>query len=171
MIRALALAGGVAGGVGLSQFPEFSQQYTQRLGGAVDELTRQIERYERDAEKVGLTLDGLLEGMSGEGPLAQTQAGNMADDIERHARLSADLEALEGAGPFTRARLATHMADRDIAAKAYEAYKPAVPATFEGAVFAGTGLFAGWAGITAVFAFLGGLWSMLTGPFRRKTSA
>ncbi|NRB05388.1 MAG: DUF2937 family protein, partial [Rhodobacteraceae bacterium] len=36
--RAIALAGGLAGGLSLSQFPEFSQQYLQRLGGAVDAL-------------------------------------------------------------------------------------------------------------------------------------
>ena len=38
-MRAIAVAGGLAGAAGLSQFPEFSQQYVQRLGGAVDELT------------------------------------------------------------------------------------------------------------------------------------
>ena len=38
MIRTLTLAGALAGAVSLSQFPEFSQQYLQRLSGAVDEL-------------------------------------------------------------------------------------------------------------------------------------
>jgi hypothetical protein len=171
MIRTLALAGGVAGGLGLSQFPEFSQQYTQRLGGAVDELSRQIRRYEADAAEAGLTLEALLAGLAREGPLAQKQAANMAEDVARHGRLSADLDALEGAGPFMRARLATHLADREIAARAYEAFKPAIPASFEGAVFAGTGAFAGWAAISAILAVLGGLWSLLTAPFRRKNPA
>lgn len=36
--RVLALAGGLSGAVGLSQFPEFSQQYLQRLAGQVDAL-------------------------------------------------------------------------------------------------------------------------------------
>ncbi|MBU0778826.1 MAG: DUF2937 family protein, partial [Alphaproteobacteria bacterium] len=35
MIRALALIGGLAGGAALSQYPEFSQQYLQRLAGQV----------------------------------------------------------------------------------------------------------------------------------------
>ena len=38
IIRAITLAGGLAVGAGASQFPEFSQQYAQRLGGAVDAL-------------------------------------------------------------------------------------------------------------------------------------
>ena len=38
ILRALTLAGGLTGAAVSSQFPEFSQQYTQRLGGAVDAL-------------------------------------------------------------------------------------------------------------------------------------
>ena len=54
--RALALLGGLAGGVSLSQFPEYSQQYIQRLAGAVDELTLFVEGFDADATSVGLTL-------------------------------------------------------------------------------------------------------------------
>lgn len=170
IVRALALAGGVTGAAGLSQFPEFSQQYTQRLGGTVDELSRQITRYEMDADKVGLTLEELLAELAAEGPRGATQAGNIQSDIDRHARLSSALTELQNAGPFSRARLAGHLSDREIAGRAFEDYKPAVPATFEGAVFAGTGFFAGWAGISAVLAFLGGLWGTFTGMFGRRTA-
>jgi hypothetical protein len=38
MRRSLSLLGGLGLGLALSQFPEYAQQYTQRLGGAVDEL-------------------------------------------------------------------------------------------------------------------------------------
>jgi hypothetical protein len=168
IVRAMTLAGGVAGAAGLSQFPEFSQQYMQRLGGTVDELGRQIERYEMDADKVGLTLEELLAELAAEGPRAKTQAGNIQSDIDRHARLTGALDQLQAAGPFSRARLVGYMSDREIAEKAFEDYKPAVPATFEGAVFAGTGFFAGWAGLWAVLAFLGGLWATFTGLFRRN---
>ncbi|MFW2543414.1 DUF2937 family protein [Primorskyibacter sp. 2E107] len=161
MLRALALAGGVSGAAGLSQFPEYSQQYTQRLGGAVDELSRQIVRYERDAATVGLTLDGLVTQLGTEGPLSSVQAGNIRADIARHARLLADLDALKSAGPFMRAKLATHLGDRDVARRALQTFKPAMPVTFEGAVFAGTGFLAGWLGISALVAFLAGGFSSL----------
>ncbi|WP_136443010.1 DUF2937 family protein [Pacificoceanicola onchidii] len=168
ILRTLALAGGVSGAAAFSQFPEYSQQYMQRLGGAVDELSRQVTRYETDAEKVGLTLDELLVRLGEEGPLSEKQADNMRSDIARHDRLSADLATLQGAGPFMRAKLATHLGDRDIAERAMSTYKPAAPVTFEGAVFAGSGFVAGWLGLNALFAFLAGAWSSFTSLFRRK---
>ncbi|MCC1493641.1 DUF2937 family protein [Cognatishimia sp. F0-27] len=167
VLRTAAMAAGLTGAVGLSQFPEFSQQYTQRLGGAVDELSRIVTRHEQWAADRGLSMDAYLAALAGEGPLAAEQAQAIGHDLDRHARLRAALDALEGAGPFTRARLATHIGDREVARAALQAFRPAVPATFEGAVFAGTGFLAGWAGLWALVAFLAGAWAWMTGPFRR----
>lgn len=168
IVRSLALAGGVAGAASLSQFPEFSQQYMQRLGGAVDELKIITEQYNRDAQGVGLELPEYIHALSSEGELSKTQAGNMQVQLDRYQNLSTALERLQGAGPFMRARLAAHMADQGVAARAYEAFRPAVPVTFEGAVFAGTGFLGGWLGISALFAFVQALWSGVTGLFRRR---
>ena len=52
--RVLTLAGGLSGAAGLSQFPEFSQQYAQRLGGAVEELQLFVEEFDADAAGVGM---------------------------------------------------------------------------------------------------------------------
>lgn len=163
-LRVVTLAAGLTGAAGLSQFPEFSQQYMQRLGGAVDELSRQVTRYEGDAARMGMELDAYLAALAEEGEMARTQAGNMASDIARHERLSAALERLEGAGPFMRAKLAFEvLPDSEVAARAFETYKPAVPATFEGAVFAGAGFLAGWAVLALGFAVLRRSWRMLRG--------
>ena len=170
VLRVMALAGGLTGAAGLSQFPEFSQQYMQRLGGAVDELARQVQRYEMDAQKVGLTLDDLLVQLEAEGPLSTTQSRNMRSDIARLDRLRTALDALEGAGPFTRAHLSARHSDREIAARTLEVYKPALPVTFEGAVFAGSGFFAGWLGVSAVLAFLGGFWASFASLFGRRVT-
>lgn len=168
ILRVLAMAGGLAGALGASQFPEFSQQYMQRLGGAVDELSRQVVRYEADAEAAGMTLPLYLSALAAEGPLARTQAANMAADVARRNDLAADLAALQGAGPFMRAKLATHLGDAQIWARAREQFKPAVPVTFEGASFAGTGFVAGWVALSAVFWFLSRLWHTVRAPFRRR---
>lgn len=168
ILRVLTLACGVTGAAGLSQFPEFSQQYMQRLGGAVDELSRQVTRYEQEAAELGISVPEMLDGLAAEGPMATQQSKNMWTDIRRHERLSDALAALEGAGPFMRARLATYMGDREVASRAAEAFKPAVPVTFEGALFAGTGFFAGWLGLSAIFACLSGLWHLITDPMRRR---
>lgn len=162
--RALTLAGGLSGAAGLSQFPEFSQQYAQRLGGAVDELSRVVAGFDEDAAQVGLTRQEALEDLASGGAMARARAETMAETIDRHADLSADLVALQGAGPFTRAYLAANMTDRQIARRAWENYKPAVPVTFEGAVFAGVGFLTG-------LLMLGACISLLRMPFRRRRAA
>ncbi|BBU55586.1 MULTISPECIES: DUF2937 family protein [Mameliella] len=168
-LRVLTLAAGLTGAAGLSQFPEYSQQYMQRLGGTVDELARQVTRYEGDAARVGMDLDAYLAALAEEGDMARTQAGNMASDIARHERLSAALARLEGAGPFMRAKLAFEvLPDSEVAARAFETYRPAVPATFEGAVFAGAGFLAGWAVLALGFAILRRSWRIMTAPLRGR---
>ena len=170
-LRLVTLAGALTGALGLSQFPEFSQQYMQRLGGAVDELGRQVTRYEADAAGAGMPLESYLAALAAEGEKAQMQAGHIADDIARHARLAQALEMLEGAGPFMRARLVFETTpDREVAERAWDVFRPAVPATFEGAVFAGTGFLAGWATLALVFAILRNAWRMMTAPYRHRAS-
>ncbi|MCR8550693.1 DUF2937 family protein [Salipiger sp. P9] len=161
VIRALALAAGVTGAAGLSQFPEFSQQYTQRLGGAVDELTRVVAQFDRDAATLGLSRDAALSQLATGGDFGAARAQSMRDTVTRQTRLSADLQALEGAGPFMRARLAGHLSDPEIATRAWSAYRPALPLTFEGAIFGGVGFGAGWLALSA-------LWALLARLFRRK---
>lgn len=169
ILRLLTLVGGLAGAAGLSQFPEYSQQYMQRLGGAVDELGRQVTRYEEDAARVGLPLDAYLVALGDEGEMAHTQSRNMASDIARHDRLSTALNQLEGAGPFMRARLAFDMMpDGEVAARALETFKPAVPVTFEGAVFAGAGFLSGWAVLALAFAILRRSLRMLWGTLGER---
>ena len=65
MIRALILAGGVAGAAGLSQFPEYSQQYNQRLAGAVDELSHVVADFDASAAAEGLSREAALAQMVG----------------------------------------------------------------------------------------------------------
>lgn len=164
LMRAMTLAGGITGAVGLSQFPEFSQQYAQRLGGAVDELSRMVAEFDADAAQVGLSREAALEDLAQGSAMGRERAETMGEVIVRYGQLSADLTALQGAGPFSRAYLATRMTDRDVAQRAWENFKPAVPATFEGAVFAGVGFLGG-------LMLLGAVLSILRLPFRRRKKA
>lgn len=167
--RVMTMLAGLAGGASLSQFPEYSQQYMQRLGGAVDELSRQVNRYEGDAAEAGLSLTAYIEALAAEGELSKTQAANIEDDITRHDRLSGMLGDLQSVGPFSRARLAvSHLSDAEIAKAALDDFKPALPATFEGASFAGAGFLGGWLGLGLVFALLGALWRSLVGLLRPR---
>jgi hypothetical protein len=143
LLRAVTLAGGLAGAAGFSQFPEFSQQYVQRLGGAVDELHRVVAGFDADAAALELTRAQALGALAQGGAMGEKRVEAMRGIMARHARLAGDLAALERAGPFTRAYYAAHLSDREIAARAWAAYKPAVPMTFEGAVFGGVGFLGG----------------------------
>lgn len=154
LARALSLAGGITGAAGLSQFPEFSQQYAQRLGGAVDELTRVVSDFDADAAGLGLSREEALSQLSRGGSMARARAVTIEATFARHDKLSADLAALDGAGPFTRAYFATRMTDATIAERAWQAYKPAVPATFEGITFAGVGYLAGMLIVGALLSLL-----------------
>ncbi len=142
-LRALTLAGGLAGAAGLSQFPEFSQQYLQRLGGKVDELTRFVEEFDADAAKVGVSREQALVDLAQGGTIGAERAQTMVTTIERQAKLSGALEDLRDAGPFTRAYHANAFTDSELAKRTLSDFKPALPLTFEGLVFASVGFFLG----------------------------
>ncbi|MFD0857698.1 DUF2937 family protein [Roseovarius aquimarinus] len=159
--RALTLAGGIAGAAGLSQFPEFSQQYVQRLGGAVDELSRFVAEFDADAAALGLGRAAALEDLAEGSAMGAKRAETMGRVIVRHERLSADLRVLRDAGPFTRAYRMRSFADPEIAGAAWEAFEPALPLTPAGGIFAGTGFAAG-------MAVSGAFLALLRAPFRRR---
>ncbi|KJZ19746.1 DUF2937 family protein [Loktanella sp. S4079] len=163
MIRILCLAGGIAGAAGLSQFPEFSQQYLQRLGGQVDELSRQIKEFDATALQDGMGREEMLEAMSAL-PLTQGQEAMWRRTIARHARLNENMTALRAATPIERMLMPHRMTDRDTFQAVWQDYTPAVPVSTAGAAAAGAGFVGGWAA-------LGSVLGLLTMPFRRKTRA
>ena len=162
IIRALTLVGGLIAGAGASQFPEFSQQYAQRLGGAVDALSEVVADFDASAVAEGLTRPQALEQMQGTNFIERRRL-DMERTFDRHAVLSEDLKLLKDAGPFTRAYNATRFRDGDVANAAWEAYEPAVPLNLTGAIFAGIGFLVGWVSFGAVLA-------VVRWPFRRRTA-
>lgn len=160
MIRILAMLAGLSGALTLSQFPEFSQQYLQRLSGAVNELKIVVTGFDVAAAASGRTRQEALEAMQASGFDADLKA-TLANSIRRHERLSGDLAALRAAGPLERLAQPWNMADAELVKATWEDYKPAVPTTSEGAISAGIGYLAGWGIVT------GGL-GLLLSPFRRR---
>lgn len=160
ILRSLTLAGGLAGAAATSQFPEYSQQYTQRLGGAVDALAEVVADFDASAAAVGLDRTAALEQMQGTDFLERRRA-DMTATFQRHARLQADLDALGGQGPFMRAYNLPRLTDTQIARAAWGAYQPAVPLNLAGMIFAAVGFVLG-------SAILGGLIGLVRMPFRRR---
>lgn len=167
LARAFALATGLAGAAGVSQFPEYSQQYMQRLGGAVDELSRFMDDFDADAASLDLSREAALVDLAQGGAMGAARAETMVTTIERHARLSADLEQMQGLGPFSRAKYAARFTDNELAMRVWENYKPAMPVTFEGAIFAALGFLGG----LALFSALIWLLRLPFALFRRTSEA
>lgn len=163
--KTLTLVGGLTGAIGLSQFPEYSQQYTQRLSGAVDELSRIVGDFDSSASAEGLTRDQALAAMTGSSFVERRRA-DMSRTITRYEQLSADLAALRSAGPFTRAYHIAHFDDTEIARRAAADFEPAVPLTFAGISFAAVGLVVG----TLLVTLLRDLLGLLFRPFRRRAA-
>ncbi len=161
MARIAATVGAIALGVGSSQFPEFSQQYEQRLGGAVDELRIITTQFDSSAARAGLTRDEALQDYSGTEFLA-LRGEDMRGTFDRLEKLEEDLALLQNSSAAEKIANLPAMMDSQIAMRAWENFEPAVPVTSEGAAFAVMGGVAGFAGV-------GGLASLF-GRRRRKSA-
>jgi hypothetical protein len=156
--RIVAFGMGLFGAVVASQAPEFAQQYRQRLGGAVDELVRIVDRFDADAQSAGRTRDDALNRLTRDADrFLQNQGASMSDTMRRLDRLRAQQQAMAQAGPFARVAALTTQADPSIARAAYRDFEPAVPVTLEGGVATVTGFAAAWALALGLFKGLGRL--------------
>lgn len=162
MRRTLALAGGVLLAIAFSQFPEYAQQYEQRLGGAVDELRIITEKFDSDATAAGLTREQAFARYAGTNDAFITVQGQNAEaTFRRYARLSADLAEISTATPMDRLRLLPKFLDAEVGRRALDNFEPGIPVTLEGLGWAGAGLAIGYTILSALIGLL-----ML--PFRRR---
>ncbi|KRA96805.1 hypothetical protein ASD83_17195 [Devosia sp. Root685] len=162
MRRMLASVGGVGLAVMLSQFPEYAQQYTQRLGGAVDELRIVTADFDNAAEEAGLDRAGALERYQTSSDAFLADRGqSMERTFVRYGQLSETLERVQGADPIERFKNLPAFLDTDIGRRTLENYQPAVPVTMEGLFYAAAGFGLG-------YLVLSGLIRFCALPFRRR---
>lgn len=162
MRRMLAGVGGLGLAVMLSQFPEYAQQYTQRLGGAVDELRVITERFDRDAAAAGLDRTQALSRFQASSDTFVSGRGRSEEaNFTRYAELSQTLDRIANADPIERFRNLPSYLDSDIGRRTLENYKPAVPVTPEGILYAGVGFALGYLVLSALV-------KVATMPFRRR---
>ena len=162
MRRMLAGVGGVGLAVMLSQFPEYAQQYTQRLGGAVDELRVVTADFDRAAQAAGLDREGALARYRASSDSFLADRGeSMQRTFVRYGQLSQTLEKIQGADPIERFKNLPAFLDTDIGRRTLENYQPAVPVTMEGLSYAAAGFGLG-------YLILSGLIRFCTLPFRRR---
>lgn len=161
MARITGMVGAALLGVGASQFPEFSQQYEQRLGGAVDELRVITAQFDASATRAGLTREEALQDYTGSEFLS-LRGEDMRGTFARLEKLEGDLVVLQNSTAAEKIANLPAMLDTKIAQRAWENFEPAVPVTAEGGAFTVMGGVLGYAG-------LGGLASLF-GRRRRKSA-
>lgn len=158
VLRTLGLALGLFGGVIAAQGPEFAQQYSQRLGGTVDELRRVVATFDKDATETGNTRDSAVDRLRKNQDSLVARRGEAARyDIERLRGLTEQQEALTSAGgPLGRLAALIRNPDTALVRATYQDYQPAVPTTADGLIAGFLGFLATWGG-----------WRVLSDLFRR----
>lgn len=141
-----------------SQFPEFAQQYRQRLAGAVEELQRIVTQFDRDAAQSGLTRDQALDRYSAsDDEFLLDRGDSMTEIMARYARLDMHLAEMNSADDLSRLWVFVRGHDKDLVKGTMDIYQAAVPVTAVGAAHAAGGFGAGWL-----------FFSLLLTPFGRK---
>ena len=143
MLSIIKFACGIVCGCALSQFPEYSQQYVQRMGGALDELNLVVSDFDTSAKSAGYTRDQALEAMTGSTFLDARQT-DMKTTFTRFDMLTQDYTRLQNAGAFGRLSYVARMRDSDISKGTLADFKPALPLSVEGAGFVGIGFLLGY---------------------------
>ncbi len=135
---------GLVGALLLSQFPEFFQQYVQRLGGRLDEVTSQVSALDKRAAEAGTSTSLYLRDfILNRDPQVRREGQELQALVQRRVTLADDYRALTGPDRWWRAgRFATHF-DWDVAATTARAYQPAMPVTAESAIYSGAGFGSG----------------------------
>ncbi|MXQ12814.1 DUF2937 family protein [Microvirga makkahensis] len=155
IVRIVAFGLGLLGGVTASQGPEYSQQYRQRLGGAIDELGRVIAQFDANAAANGESQDSAIARLrSNPDDLVSRQGIAMQGNVERLGRLQAHRQAMMQAGPFARIALMVRDGDRDVMEAAFRDFEPAVPMSEEGLLSAAIGFVAVWGGTLLLAGFV-----------------
>ena len=158
--KTVTLATMIAGGAMFSQSPEFAQQYKQRIGGAIEELTSVVENFDADAKASEMSRTEALTVMShSKDKLIQDRATSMRKAINRFTYLTKQKEQLDKAGPLEGPLYVLQYPDQKLFKDAWADYEPAVPVTTAGAAYGGFG--------ALIFGFFARL---LVLPFKRRTN-
>jgi hypothetical protein len=131
----------VVGAALCSQLPEFMQQYVQRLGGHLDEARRQLGQFQDIAAKSGLTLDQLIIKSRNASEATVARFGQlMQDTVARVDALASADAAIREASVFSRPFVFLRYVDISIARATGSFFKPAMPTTVEGIMYAALGM-------------------------------
>lgn len=120
-------------GVATTQMPEFWQQYRQRLGGAIDELSAIVAQFDTQAAAQNLTETAAIDRLEeNPDPLVEGRGDEMQRLIARLTKLKRAAAAFNDPNVAGRWVILFETFDPYIARRAYETFQPAIPTTTEG---------------------------------------
>jgi hypothetical protein len=148
MGKLVKISGGVGLGVLLSQFPEYSQQYVQRLGGAVDELQTVVNDFDASAQATGSTRAAALSSMGLGDEFLRRRGDDMSRTIDRYTYLNESYGLLKDAGAYERLVHLRRLADPQISKNAFADFQPAIPLSIDALVLLFGGYVFGYGAIS-----------------------
>ena len=129
-----------------SQSLEFTQQYLQRLGGAVDELRKVVERFDASAAASDLSRSEAVARLrENRDAFVARQGADAEQTIARYDAVERRYRSVAESAPLFRPFVAVGDPDWEIAERAAADYRPALPITVEGLLLAVAGFALGWA--------------------------
>lgn len=138
------MALGLIGAMALSQFPEFVQQYSQRVGGAYEEVSASVIQFRTTAESDGQTTQEALRALEDGGSVAAGQATQMRATIDREADLALLYDGLQTTDGYNQLWAFLRYPQPDLTVQTAEVFRPALPLTFDGGAYAALGFLGGY---------------------------
>ncbi|MGB1235912.1 MAG: DUF2937 family protein, partial [Planktomarina sp.] len=135
--------------------------YEQRLSGAVDEMRVVVANFDGALVQLGQTREDAFAPGQDLSDREALMLNNAETNITRLAFLEDALVRVQNASTFERIIAVPTVADSQVAARAYDDFKPAVPLTVDGLACAGLGFIGGWL-------IIGILIGLLALPFRLR---
>lgn len=137
---AIALA--VLVGFAVSQVPRFIQEYEQRLGGALQEATRQLDEFRRNAEAAGLSFNEYQARHLDSSDTALRATGRtIQGSVARVADLREQAQHLADATKFSKPVVLVRAYDASLLRATWQRFE--ITATFD-PIFGLIGLALGW---------------------------
>jgi len=138
--RTLMAAVGIAGGVVTSQAPEFADQYRQRLGGALQELQAVVEDFDADARRSDLSrAEALAAYRASADEFLRDRGVSIGRTISRYESLQRQAARFASWPEAAQPALLVGESDPELIAGAWSDFRPGVPVTVSGAVWAAIG--------------------------------
>jgi DUF2937 family protein len=138
------------------QAPEFVQQYSQRLGGTVDELELIVRHFDGNSGRSGYDRNGVIALMArNPEQLVRDQSTRMSKTVQRLDNLRSQQVSMGRGTSLTRVTAFATGNDSELASRTWKDFRFALPLSVDGIIFAVAGFLLAAASILGISFGLG----------------